>query len=470
MHDADSSPPALTRRRLLAASALGLTTTLAGCSNVPNPLTGNSGYEPIETTSPPTDNNDPNDTVTEPPSEPPARIKLTDGSDRPTWGIDRFEGTPATDLTDLVYGHWDERAVPVIANESEVRVTFTALLRRALEFTLYIRDRNHEYHTYEQRLDKPDGPETYREYELIFDISDVPLPRNAGSYLELIFTDSHPALPYEYIFRRHQFVGVEHPDGTRWFNDDEINQMNYYNGNKYIRTNPLGFTATEDHGDKRTVFLLCRTNVNGELFGVATQVDKGFVAEYRRASERWRDQRTYRWEVHSATEVSHLRDLAEKTHAAITAIGITDSYDRLQALGDLIQMIPYGTPVQEWCPPIIVLHETLGDCDEKSALLAGILANDPWNTRTAYIEGEINGGRHFTIGIDDRDFEVGNHGIHWVDDNLHSSLPDARYAYFEMTADTALGAVTASTTAIEGIYATGTFKHRYNGASTPPSY
>lgn len=470
----EPSSPALTRRHLLlTAGSAGLLTSIAGCGGTNGRPPGENPYE---TVTPPSGNPDPNDDVTQPPSEPSAHIKHTTGDTDPIEALPRFDGEPATDLTQIRYGHPDERAAPVTVNEATVTVTFTARVVRDLDFTLYIRDRNNRFHERATTLTATDDTETFQDHELSFDVSGINLPRGAGGYLEIVFDDTHPGATTTRLFRRHQFVGVDHPDGTRWFNDDAINQMNYYEEDgDYIGTNPMGFCETEDHGSYRTVFLLCNTNVNDEVYGVATTVDKAFVDKYLSESDSWKRRHTFAWAVHFATQVSHLKDLAQKTHQAITDIGITDSYDRLQALGDLVQMIPYGSPVREPCPPIIILHETLGNCSQKTALMLGILRNNPWNIRSAAIDCMIQNTRHNTVGIDERDFDAGNRNLHWVDAEFSGSkitgdLPDTRYAFFEMTADTDLGDVSGAITDIGGVYDNPDFTARGYGSNTPPDY
>ncbi len=466
--------PSPTRRRLLRAGALGLATGLAGCS-APFSSEPAPQRDPIE---PPTDNQDPTD-----------RVETGDDDDSPTLSREPAAAFDAPDgkLTTNDYltmdesppspadhRHPRERAFSITVDASTARLEMPPVrVFRDCTLHLHVRDTRGRFITKRASLTK--SPNTqYRAESAEFGLSNVDLPRGAGGFVVLTLTDSEeerilgPDSASHHLLTRHQFVGIDHPDGTRWFNDAEFNDPD----------NSGGVMATEDHGDKRTVFLVCRTNVNDEVFGVATQVEKEFVETYRRKSDdfQWRLAHSGRWETHWATRISHLRDLAEKTDAVISAVGITGSFDRLQALGDLIQMaIPYGTAIKAANPPIVVLHEGSGDCSEVSMLIAGILANDPWNVRTAYIDCELRGASHMTVGIDERDFD-GRGNIRWVDGQLgpegnpRPDFPDTRYAFFEMTADTNLGIASKRVNKINGIKDTGTFEYTYDRSETPPDY
>lgn len=464
-----------TRRRLLQLAGVGLATSLAGCNDGLEPQ--QPGKTPDSTVTPPSGNEETDDGWVAPPEKQGVYFRSDSFGEFPLKYLPEFKGT-LDDLTMLNTTHPDSRIINATVEGDTARFEFSAKLRRNLDFTLYIRDANREFQTIEQSLDAPDEM-AYKDYTLTFDITDVRLPRGEGGFLELVIDDTHPHEKRRNIFKRHQFVGVEYPNGTRWFNDDIFNHFNYTteNDNLVSKTPEIntGLIASEDNGNQRTVFLVTRVKTNGEVFGVSTTVDKSFVRKYRSASRSWRDQHQNRWECHWATEVSHLRELATKTHAAIDGIGITDDVERLDALGDLIQMaIPYGTPIQQECPPIIVLHEKEGDCSEKSALMAGILANDLWNIRTGLIDCIVSGGAHLTVGVDQRDFDASSReNIYWVDARnsgpRHADLPDTKYAFFEMTADFRLGQA-GTISKIKGIFDTGTWECQDHGSDTPPDY
>jgi hypothetical protein len=474
--DSDNTLPT-TRRRFLGLAGVGLATGLAGCSDGGlEPRQPNDGIDDGPITAP-GGNDDPEDDVTEPPNNPPTHFRTETAGEFSLWELPKFRGT-VNDLNRISVIHPDDRFIDVSVDGNTARLKFSAKVRRDLDFTLYIRDANGDFQTTTQTLDASEGDPTYDEHTVTFDISTVRLPTDSGSLSEFTITDSHLGDDAEYLFKRHQFVGIEHEEGVRWFNDPAINVQNYYDSEKefHITKTPEtydGVMVHEDNGNRRTVFLVSRVNINGEVFGVSTTVNKSFVSKYRNASQGWRYNHEHRWECHYATRVSHLRELARKTDAAITGINLTDDVERLEALGDLIQQaIPYGTPIQEECPPIIVLHEKLGDCSEKSALLAGILANEPWDTRTAYIDVDYPQGDHLTLGIDQRDFTGGNN-IHFVEAKnvgpRAANLPDTEYAYFEMTTDTRLGEVVGDPT-IHGIFDTGTWEYQDHGSNNPPNY
>jgi hypothetical protein len=448
------------RRRLLSAGAVGFAASVAGCGR--RRRSDKSNYDPPE-------NDDSPDESSEVPDDFAAYFKATDGDEFSFPKMEKFQSRVLHEL-DLVLYHHDERAFDVTVNENTVTVDFEAKLLRDIVLTLHVRNEAGEFTEIEQTLRKPtDESIKFREYTREFDVSNITFPRNAGGLVVLTGHDTYNGGRYgsPRILSRHQFVAIEHANGTRWVNDPRVNRVNYYDDGPihHIGGKGRGYVATEDHGDTRTVFLAVRTNANGEVFGVSTHVDKNFVQKYKRKNNRWKERHNHVWEGHFATQVSHLTELAEKTHQAITDIGLSEDYNRIDALGDLIQMIPYGTPVRQGNPPIIVLHDTMGDCDETSVLMAGILANEPWNIRTGYVESEIQGVEHVTLGIDKRDFDASGHSIFWVrptDKDLQNGLPDTRYAFLEMTSDWDLGERSGGVQNISSVRDTGTFDHRYS--------
>jgi len=56
------------------------------------------------------------------------------------------------------------------------------------------------------------------------------------------------------------------------------------------------------------------------------------------------------YECSYANSISHLQELAQNTDEAITTIGLQNTYERLEALADLVQMIPYGNIIHDNIP------------------------------------------------------------------------------------------------------------------------
>jgi len=140
------------------------------------------------------------------------------------------------------------------------------------------------------------------------------------------------------------------------------------------------------------------------------------------------------YECHYAEQISHLQELAEKTHDTIVnKMGITNPTEQLEILGDLVQAIPYK--VKNEAGPTIVLYDKEGDCSEKSALYAGILQNDPWSIMPGYIQCNLNGTNHRTIAIDIDDLHDG----YDTGSNFLVSANNTEFAFFDMTYDSYIG-------------------------------
>lgn len=182
-----------------------------------------------------------------------------------------------------------------------------------------------------------------------------------------------------------------------------------------------------------------------------------------------------RYECHYAQQISHLQELGIKTDQAISTIGITNPRKRLEALGDLVQMIPYE--ILNEAPPTVVLSKQKGDCSEKSALMMGILQNDPWNMMPSFIWCGINGNPHAAVGIDVNDIGGGTDSDFTVapsDSQLSSGFTDTEYAFFDMTWDSNIGQRSDGVSGYDGepiqIHAEGDFKFNTDQLGSPPNY
>lgn len=171
------------------------------------------------------------------------------------------------------------------------------------------------------------------------------------------------------------------------------------------------------------------------------------------------------YECRYATDISHLQELGQKTDEAISAIGVNSPLNRLQVLGDMVQMIPYGNNIGDDIPPTIVLHDTVGDCSNKAGLFSGIVQNDPWNHMPSFIDSEISGIRHWTIGIDvsnlGSDFDPSSAFlVEPTDSQKNNGYPDTEYAFFDMTYDSFIGERTEGISGPITIYDVGDFEHQ----------
>ena len=238
---------------------------------------------------------------------------------------------------------------------------------------------------------------------------------------------------------------------------------------------PAGYIETRDDDEQRTVFLVTHTPDTSELAGVSCHIDHEPVTTYQNGDERRQWQYGYAYETHYATEISHFQELAQKIYDLTTDMGLTQDHDRLTVLGNLIQMIPY---VRQPSIPLtsLVLYDHYGDCSSKSILMACILQNNPWNVMPVYIDCEINGVRHFAIGlsVDALGPEFDQNSAYLVSPSearINGGITDTEYAFFEMTSNTPIG-VRGDSVENVSIYDQGDFSTRASRHVTndPPNY
>jgi hypothetical protein len=472
------------RRHFISAGAIGLTTSIAGCSINDSGTVEDS--DPINTDSPPENDTQPDGPNNELPDDPPAsfRAPTIDYTyhELPVW---REDPDPAN-LTSI--NHQDNSIFSIEIQDSS---TATATLQqtnvaRAINLKLQVRNANGEFQTTPSTTLSPTAENTFEDHVVEFDLSGITLPRGAGSICELVGIDTHPDDDNELIFKRHQFVGIPHKNGVNWINTERVNHSYYREDGSPRHDQPRGVTGRpnespaghiehSDGDDERTVFLAARTSVNGEVFGVSAHVEHEPYNRYINGSRTYQRAHGIRYECYYATDISHHQELATKTHDAISGIGITGPRERISALGDLVQMIPYE--IQHEAGSTVVLYEKAGDCSEKSGLMSGIMQNDPWNMMPAFIDCEIGGTRHFTIGINvdnydgsaDNDFTVAP-----TDSQLSNGFIDTEYAFFDMTYDSDIGERTSGVEGRDGgpivLWDEGDFGHNSSHLGSRPDY
>ncbi len=360
---------------------------------------------------------------------------------------------------------------------------------RDVDLRLYVRDANRTFKSTTETLSAT-GSDSYETHKVEFDLTNVTLPTGAGSICELVAIDPTLDDDIEFILKRHQFVGVPHKNGVNWVNEENFNHtyrtqegdgvsdhepprgVSGVRGNK--RSKPAGYVETRDDDDERTVFFVTRTPYNGELFGVSCHIKHQPAQDYKQGDYQYQYTYGYNYECHFATEISHFRELAQKTYDAISDLGVTSQHGRLSVLGSMIQMIPY-IPQGNDPSPTVVLYDHYGDCSSKSMLMSAILQNDPWNVMPGYIDCEIDGVGHWTIGLDINDLpDIPNrdsiYTVATTSNQVNDGFPDTEYAFFDMTFTSEIG---QRTDGIENVsvYDEGNFEHSANRRSnTPPDY
>ncbi|WP_348609642.1 hypothetical protein [Halobaculum rarum] len=473
-----------TRRRLIQLGAVSLTAAIAGCGQSETSGANREGPDYSDSTD---ENTESDDDPNEPPA--PALSFQAPNINYNIYNLDTADERPVPG--DMAINHKDNTIFNItIDDEDTATATLDATnVERKIDLRLYVRDTYGTFKSDTQHLSETD-PDSYENHEVEFDLTNINLPTGAGSICELVAVDPSFNEDYEYILKRHQFVGVAHKNGVNWVNQENFNHtyqikegetiltrktprgVSGVRGNK--RSEPAGYVETRDGDDERTVFLVTRTPRNGELFGVSAHVKHKPARDFKNGSYQYKFTYGHRYECHFATEITHFRELATKTHEAISDIGVTSTHGRLSVLGDMIQMIPY-IPQANDPNPTVVLYDHYGDCSSKSMMMSCILQNDPWNVMPGYIDAEFNDVGHWTIGLDVDDIpdipdQDSLYTIPTTNDQVDEGFPDTEYAFFDMTYDSDIG---QRTEGIENpvIWDEGNFAHTTSRRSdNPPNY
>jgi hypothetical protein len=447
------------RRRFLQLAGVGFATSLAGCQTPLNPRRPpTDGYN-----GEPGPDTDPDPTPVKQLAEPPATFRTT--ATQYTYRELRiFDNIIKPNEYAPIKAHAGTDVFEITVEDADtITVTIEEVsLNRALGLTLHIRDAAHNYHERETTLEAPES-DAFTTITRTFDIPDITLPKpGVGGHIILSLTDVHPNGDKPRLGRLHQYVAIEHKGGIEWMNSPRFNRYQPHGGDSanvlrfrnipygvevngtLVRpsTRPAGAIKTIDGDTERTVLMGVRTLVNGEVYGVSCHIDHEAIRKYRARSEVGRLRHNFMYEAYYATEISHLRELGKQTAEAITGIGITEARARIQALGELTQMLPYTR--QPWTATLTqTLYNSTGDCSTKSILLTSILQNDPWNQQNAVIDCTVNGGRHFVAGIDvrhlDGNLEDPMSTVRPRKQELDRGVKDSEYAFFEQTIDAQLG-------------------------------
>ncbi|UHQ98732.1 hypothetical protein HYG81_22495 (plasmid) [Natrinema zhouii] len=469
------------RRHFICAGAIGLSTSLAGC--VFNQSEDPAKYDPDYDRENP--DYEPDGPTNEYPGEPPVLFNTSkrgkfDHQDLFLFLPDKDLPLDAPDIGGIIE-HEDNSIVRIeILDADTAKATFTNTdVRRDTKLYLRIRDADNNWEKVEAILfSTPEN--AYDTHEVKFDISEVNLPTSTGGICILTGNDTHASDASEMSYKIHQFVGIPYNNGIKWMNSENFNYTRWrtetgiarkeapkgVNGSKVEE--PAGLVDDIDTDDERIVFLASRTNTTEEVIGVSAHIDHKPARDYKNGSERHQYRYGIKYEAHYATDISHFQELAEKTASVIDALGITDKRRRLEALGDLIQTIPYLRQGND-PSPTVVAYDMAGDCSSKSILMSCILQNDPWNMMPAFLDSEIQGVGHWTIGINVDDLGNADTSNMFTIESDESDL-DAEYAFFDMTIDSYIGRKTPGIEQ-EEFFDLGDFTY-YPGrrANDPPNY
>jgi hypothetical protein len=472
------------RRRLLQLGTVGVTTGIAGCSfGVPDDSADNQNTDNQD---PPSNDTKPDGDNQEPPENPAVEFHAP-AYTYSLFDLDRTTINP--DPANRERGHKDNTLFTIEVSDSHATATLEQTnVIRDFELRLYIRNADGEFEELSQTLEatEADTPET-REIE--YDLSNITLPRNAGSICELVAVDHEFDPEYQFLIKRHQFVGVTHKNGVNWVNAENLNYTFRSREEGFSRRqepkgvtgdvtaqreSPAGYVEFQDDDNERTVFLVTRTPHNGEVFGVSCHINHDPYQDYVNGSENYVRHHNMDYECRYATRISHLQELARKTDDVISEIGVTGQYERIQVLGDMVQMIPYGNNIDDNIPPTVVLYDMIGDCSNKTGLISGILQNDPWNMTIGLIDCDIGNINHWTAGIDVNelgDFDTSSSLlVEPTDSQISDGYPDTSYAFFDMTFDSDIGEQTDGVSNVN-IYDVGDFEHQGRTlADDPPDY
>ncbi|MFC7095743.1 hypothetical protein [Halobaculum marinum] len=489
-------PTERSRRRILHLSAAGVTTSLAGCASAWQDAK-DAGAENSDEDEPTGDNWNPTETTTATssgkPDQPPAYFDSPDYGEFSYWYLaERTEPPTGPKAEYTSPGHFDSTLFQINVEGDTARVTIeNANVVRDIDVTLTIRDVNYELQTVDGQLTATDADQ-FETRTLEFDISGIDLPTGAGSICELTGTDTDSRDDRTVIIKRHQFVGIEYKDGINWINDDELNVRRWREGNRQKWDKPRGVTGNTEYtglnkraepaghveyidtDTERVMFFVTRSPDSEELFGVSCHIDHEPAQKYKTGTSRYQYRYGVKYEGEFATQISHLQEIAQVTHETITKLGITDPRRKLEYLGDFVQMIPY-IPQGDDPPPTVVLYDGVGDCSSKAIMMGALLQNDPWNLMPGFIDCEISGTGHWTIGLDVND--LGDTSI----DSMFTIAPsdhqienegytDTEYAFFDLTYDSHIGEKTQNVTG-SNYYDDADFSHSADRASdTPPDY
>jgi hypothetical protein len=136
-------------------------------------------------------------------------------------------------------------------------------------------------------------------------------------------------------------------------------------------------------------------SVNGSVYRAATRANKNATL-YRDLPESEWMQGYYRSFIDDPAQEDLFRDLGDRMRAIGNGESLDDSR-YLELMMVFVQSIPYRTDPDQTLPkfPVETIVDRKGDCDDKSLLLAGLLAREGYNVSILYFTPEM----HAAVGI-----------------------------------------------------------------------
>lgn len=315
-------------------------------------------------------------------------------------------------------------------------------------------------------------PDRLQRHTVVFDLEDVDIPRNATVHADVCLRDPltdrlqllahHGTLPLAYT--------VDGAERVRWFDESAVVKRG-----EPVHVEPAsGYHASFEDAGHRIAYGIDEHDGHRWAAGLALEVA---------AMERYAEQGDRGWfphalaEANTAHEDPAMRRLARRLWDAITTVGATDPLDRLEALVNYVQTLPYRVPQDGDRKPTYTLFSGSGDCSERTFLLGGILRCEPWHTRVGYIYCQRDGVNHTVPAIhlpELRDTARSTDDLHTVrpndlprtvDDHRHA---DEEFVFTEVTGsrDTRIGAFDPETYDLEYFYGTN-FWSAHEWSATP---
>lgn len=242
--------------------------------------------------------------------------------------------------------------------------------------------------TGEAARSRPRG-ELLDRHTVTFDLDEVDLPRNTSIHADVCLLEPrtdrlrilahHGALPLSYA--------IDGRERLRWFDESAVVKRGEpthlepaadYHASFEETGHRIGYGVVERYGRRWAA-------------GVALDVDE---------MERYAERGDSGWFPHAleAANTAHtdpvMRRFARRTWDALENTGIDDPLDRLDALADYVQTLPYRIPDDGDRKPTYTLYSGSGDCSEKTFLFGGTLRCEPWSTRVGYIYCQRDGVNH----------------------------------------------------------------------------
>lgn len=399
--------------------------------------------------------------------------------------------------------HPDTQAFDVSLDGTSLDVSFNAVITREVNLVAHLVspawDDNHtdedfvtaSPRVYEHALepttsDDTDGEDIdalHKPHNFSFDVSDLDFPRDVNVHAHIVLEDPEKTEDRFTLLKHHVALHLNYrtPAGSqsRWMNNGRLRPLN---AREFVEGAPqiVGFAASHirtftENGHAITYAAILE---DGEFWAATYSQNEAEIQEYFETYEH--DRNELLRVANDANTDPAMRAFAQQAWDAQTTIGITDIYDRVNAIGDLAQALPYRSNAWEgdfgyrnhkYC-----LYANRGLCSEKTALFAAILRAEPFDIRVAYIACElVDYGAHMVVGVDKSHLQGSDHDISNLKSLNPSDYPDSKngvpngdYAFLDPTEDASLdvGDYLASNYEIEHFIGTNYGEGSQNGFGT----